>query len=57
MEKQMKTIKYTFIALLAAASMVAFSPVTMAQTTEGKDKPANSEKAAGPRQGGQTPDH
>ena len=45
----MKTTKYTFIALLAAASVAAFSPMAMGQTAE---KPAKSEAAApGARQG------
>lgn len=41
----MKTTKTTFIAILAAASVAAFSPMVMGQTA-GKEKPAKTEGAA-----------
>jgi hypothetical protein len=44
--KQMKTTKYTFIALLAAASVAVFSPVAMGQNAGNKEKPASTENAA-----------
>lgn len=48
----MKTTKYTFIALLAAASVAVFSPVALGQNAGNKEKPAATDNAArGPRQG------
>lgn len=41
----MKTTKYTFIAILAAASVAAFSPTILGQTTDNKE-PAKTEGSA-----------